>query len=51
MKFVKFILILFLFLSHHQKSYSDIKIDATYVIIQDHLSGKILYEKDPDEKI
>ena len=51
MKFVKFILILFLFLAHHQKSYSDIEIDATYVIVQDHLSGKILYEKDSDEKI
>ena len=51
MKFVKFILILFLFLAHHQKSYSGIEIDATYVIVQDHLSGKILYEKDSDEKI
>ncbi len=30
---------------------SQIEIDARYAILQDHLSGKILYEKDADSKI
>ena len=33
------------------KANSQIEIDARYVILQDHLSGEILYEKDADEKI
>ena len=48
MKFVVFFLVLFLFLSYQQKSYSELEIDAAYVILQDHFSGKILYEKDSD---
>ena len=51
MKFAKFFLILFIFLSYQQKSNSEIQIDASYVILQDHLSGEILYEKDADVKI
>ena len=39
------------FLVFVQKSYSQIDIEARYVILQDHLSGKILYEKDADSKI
>ena len=35
----------------NQNSYSSIEIDATYVILQDHKSGKILYEKEADGKI
>ena len=35
----------------NQNSYSSIEIDATYVILQDHKSGKILYEKEADTKI
>ena len=33
------------------KSYSEITINAEYVILQDHLSKKILYEKNADSKI
>ena len=51
MKFFKFFFVLFIFLFFQQKSYSQIEIDATYVIIQDHHSGKILYEKDADGRI
>ena len=32
-------------------AYSKMEIDAEYVILQDHLSGKILYEKNADYKI
>ena len=32
-------------------AYSKIEIDAEYVILQDHLSGEILYEKNADYKI
>ena len=35
----------------NQNSYSSIEIDATYVILQEHKSGKILYEKEADGKI
>ena len=46
------ILFVILFLSFiTQKSFSQIEIDADHVIIQDHLSGEILYEKDADDKI
>jgi D-alanyl-D-alanine carboxypeptidase (penicillin-binding protein 5/6) len=51
MRFVKFFLILLIFLFNHQKTYSEIEIDATYVIVQDHHSGEILYEKEADGKI
>tara|TARA_B110000014_G_scaffold234623_1_gene198621 strand:- start:182 stop:1297 length:1116 start_codon:yes stop_codon:yes gene_type:complete len=34
-----------------EKSYSEIKIDVDHIIIHDHHSGKILFEKDADEKI
>ena len=51
MKFLKifFTILIFSFLT--QKSFSQIEIDADHVIIQDHLSGEILYEKDADDKI
>ena len=32
-------------------AYSKMEIDAEYVILQDHLSGEILYEKNADYKI
>ena len=34
-----------------QISYSKIDVAARYVILQDHLSGDILYEKEADAKI
>ena len=51
MKFIKVFLIFLSFLLIQQKTFSEIKINANYVILQDHLSGKILYEKDADTKI
>ena len=51
MKFLKFFFVLIVFFTYQQKSYSEIEIDATYVILQDHLSGEILYEKESDGKI
>ena len=43
-----FILSIFLY---NLPSHSELEIDANYVILQDHLSGRILYEKDADTKI
>ena len=34
-----------------QKAYSTIDVDARHVILQDHLSGKILFEKEADGRI
>ena len=51
MKFLKIFFIILVFTLFHQKSYSELTIDANHVILQDHLSGKILYEKDSDSKI
>ena len=51
MKYFKIFLIFFIFLLFHQKVYSKIEVDASYIILQDHLSGEILYEKDADAKI
>ena len=51
MKFFKIFFIILVFLLFQQKSYSQIEVDANYVILQDHLSGKILYEKNADDKI
>ena len=51
MKFLKIFFIIVIFLFSQQKSYSEIEIDARFVILQDHLSGKILYEKSADSKI
>jgi len=44
-------LISFIFLFSNKPVNAEIEIDASYVILQDHLSGDILYEKDADEKI
>ena len=43
--------IAFAFLVIHHKVYSQIEFDARYVILQDHYSGKILYEKEADVQI
>ena len=51
MKFFKIIFLIFIFSLTQQKIYSEIEIDARYVILQDHYSGKILYEKDADAQI
>ena len=51
MKFFKIFFIILIFLLFQQKSYSQIEVAADHVILQDHLSGTILYEKDADGKI
>jgi len=51
MKKFKYFTIILLILIFAEKAYAQIDIDARHVILQDHLSGKILYEKDPDTKI
>ena len=50
MNHLKFLLVFFLLL-FSQKAYSNIEVDARYLILQDHFSGEILYEKDADAKI
>ena len=51
MKLLKIIFIVFIFSLFYQKTHSQIEIKADHVILQDHYSGQILYEKDADEKI
>jgi len=51
MKSIKILLLLIIFLTPYSKVFSQIEISAEYVIIQDHLSGKVLYEKNADSKI
>ena len=51
MKFIKFTVVFFLSFFLINKSFSEINIDARYVILQDHYSGKILFEREADSKI
>ena len=51
MKYFKFFLVFFIFLLFNKNANSKIEIEADYVILQDHLSRKILYEKEADVKI
>ena len=51
MKFLKIFIIIVISFCFSAKSYSDIDIEAKHVIIQDHYSGKILFEKDADGRI
>ena len=51
MKFFKIFFTILIFLLFQQISYSKIEVDARYVILQDHYSEKILYEKEADTKI
>ena len=51
MRLFKIILLIFIFSLTQQKIYSKIEIDANYVILQDHHSGKILYEENADARI
>ena len=50
MKYLKFIIVFIIFI-FSKSAYSKIEIDADDVILQDHLSGEILYEKNADDKI
>ena len=49
--FKKIYFLILLFLSSISNSYSNIEIKARTAILQDFLSGEILYEKDPDMQI
>ena len=51
MKQFKIILISFIFSFFHTTAFTAIDVNANYVILQDHLSGKILFEKDADTRI
>ena len=48
---LKNIILVTIFLLISTISYSKIETQAKHVILQDHLSGKILYEKEADGKI
>ena len=51
MNFLKYLLIFFTIYFISNTSYSEIDFDVDHLIIQDHHSGKILYEKDADASI
>ena len=51
MKFLKIFIGIFIFSLFCQKSYSQIEVEVEHLIIQDHHSGKILFEKNADDKI
>ena len=51
MKILKYFIFIITFLTISASSYSKIEVEARYAVLQDFLSGKILYEKDADEKI
>jgi len=51
MKYIKFFLVFFIFVFFNQNANSKIDVEASYVILQDHFSGEILYEKEADNKI
>tara|TARA_B100000029_G_C17579680_1_gene959236 strand:+ start:82 stop:1242 length:1161 start_codon:yes stop_codon:yes gene_type:complete len=50
-KFFRVFLVILISCLSVSKANSEFDIDASYVILQDHLSGEILYEKDADSKI
>ena len=52
MNFFKISAFIFLFFFFNVKSYSnELDLDVRYLILQDHFSGKILYEREADAKI
>jgi len=51
MKTFKYIIFIITFLIISGNSYSKIEVEARFAILQDFLSGKILYEKEADGKI
>ena len=52
MKHFKFLLLFLLFLSFNKVvDAANVEIDVEHMILQDHLTGKILYEKDIDSRI
>ena len=51
MQLLRIVFIISVFLLFHQKTYSQIEIDARYIILQDHYSGQIFYDKEADSEI
>ena len=51
MKFLKIFISIIFFSIFLKNSYSEIKIDVDHIILQDHHSGQILFEREADEKI
>ena len=51
MKLIKIITLSIIIIFLPKNSFSNFETSANYAIIQDHLSGKILYEKNPDDEI
>ena len=51
MNYLKIFLLFSFFLFISSKAQSEIDVDARFAILQDHLSGKILFEKEADSKI
>jgi len=50
-KRITIFLVFFIFSFFNQSAHSKIEVDANHVILQDHFSGEILYEKEADERI
>jgi len=51
MKLFNFLIVFLIFSLFCKNAYSKIEVEAPYAIIQDHLSGEILYEKEADHRI
>ncbi len=51
MKLIKIITLITIIFFLPKNSFSNFEVSAKYAIIQDHLSGKILFEKNADDKI
>jgi len=51
MQYFKFFLFIIIFSFFQVKAFSKLDVNANYVILQDHFSGEILYEKDADIRI
>jgi len=51
MKHNKIFIIIFFYLIFTEKSFSNIEVDVDHLIVEDYLSGTILYEKYADESI
>jgi len=51
MKFLRIFIAIFFFLLFYQKSYAQLEVEVEHLIVHDHHSGKILFEKDADASI
>ena len=51
MKILKIIIIFLALILFKSKLHAELKVDVDHLILQDHLSGKIIYEKNADDSI